>query len=160
MPPFPEIPPMESVAITTLEQNVWVQAILDHIGSAPLAGDHRVVTQMPPKVVGQILRSALDLPFPKNVETLGVHHEDATGPVPAGRSQRAPIDAVGAAMYGVRRRVTGTRDEFVRLDHPHNFGACRIRLCVDDMNSRGADAGHDEISAFHVRVRSIWAEAG
>src|SRR5262249_52082738 len=154
MPPLSKVPPVESVAITALEQNVRVYAIFDHIGSAPFAGDHRVATQMPPEVVGQILRSPIRLPFPHDIEALGIHREDAARPIPTGRSQRTPVDTVGPAVDSVGRRVTGTRGEFLRLDHLHDFRVCWVGLGVDDMNPRGADAWNDQVAALHVRMRS------
>ena len=44
----------------------------------------RVVAEVPPEVVGQILRPAVGLPGAFDVERLVVEHEDAAGPSPFG----------------------------------------------------------------------------
>jgi len=58
---------MQPVAIRR-EQNLSVEADSTMLG-VPLARDHRVVPQVPPEVVGEILRPTLDLqrPFTANV---------------------------------------------------------------------------------------------
>jgi len=39
-------------------------AVLDHVGRAPLARDGGVVAEVPPEVVRQLLRAAVELPRP------------------------------------------------------------------------------------------------
>src|SRR6516162_8511070 len=117
MAPLAKVPKVQSVTVAAFEQDVGIDTVLDHVWSTPLAGDHRVVAQMPPEVIGQLLRSSIDLPFPENIEALGVHDEDASRTLPIGRSQCASVDPVGSAMYGVRCGVAGSRSEFLRLDH-------------------------------------------
>src|SRR3989442_1072630 len=87
MAPLAKVPQVHSVTVAALEQDVRIDTMLDHVGSTPLAGDHRVVAQMPPEVISQVLRSSIDLPFPENIEALGVHDEDASRTLSIGRSQ-------------------------------------------------------------------------
>ena len=63
-------------------------------------------------------------------------------------------------MNRVRRCVSGPRDELFRLDHLHDFRLAGIRLGIEDMDARRADARHDQVTALHVGMRSVRAEAG
>src|SRR3712207_7524957 len=40
---------------------------------APLTGDHGIVAQVPPEVVRELLRPAVDLPLPQRLEGVVVH---------------------------------------------------------------------------------------
>src|SRR5439155_12256029 len=77
-----EIPEMQLMAVFAAEQEFGDEAVLEHVGRAPFAGHDRVVAEMPPHVVGEMLRAAIDLPAAKHLEALVIHHEDAAGPLP------------------------------------------------------------------------------
>src|SRR6059058_1503224 len=47
--------------------------VLKRIWRAPLAGDHCVVAEMPPYIVTELLRPAIDLPAAERLETLLIH---------------------------------------------------------------------------------------
>src|SRR5436190_921418 len=63
-----EVPHMQLMAVAACQQNLRVQAVLDHVGRAPLAGDHGVAAQVPPEVVGQLLWPAILLPRALDLE--------------------------------------------------------------------------------------------
>ena len=68
---------MQPVAVLAAEQQFGDDAVLDHRRGAPLAGDQRVLGEVPPGVVGQVLRAAVGLPGPHHVERVVVEQRDA-----------------------------------------------------------------------------------
>ena len=68
---------MDPMAIFTIEQQLRDQPVLDHVRRAPLTGDHRVMAEVPPEIIGQILRSTIHLPLAKYIEGRVVQQEDA-----------------------------------------------------------------------------------
>ena len=115
--------------------------------------------EMPPDVVGELLRPAIDLPPAANVERLRVQDERAAGAVAVGRAQRAHVDAVRSAVDRVRRGVAGALRQRLRLDHLHDLRLARIGLGVEDVNARRVDPRHDQIAPLHVRMRRVRAQA-
>ena len=74
--PFTQIPDVQSAAVSAGEQMVRLQAGLDLIRYAPLACDQGVMAQMPPEIIGQLLRTAVDFPTPQDVELIMVQQKD------------------------------------------------------------------------------------
>jgi hypothetical protein len=62
VPAAPQIPHMHPVSVFLAEQELRHDAPLDHTGRSPLAGEQDIVPEMPPEIVGQLLRSPIDLP--------------------------------------------------------------------------------------------------
>src|SRR3712207_3399078 len=93
------------MAIFASQELLGVEPAFDHIRRAPLAGDHGVVAEMPPEVVGKILRSSIDLPGPERVEALVVHDEHAPRSFAVGIPQRAYVDALRTTVDGVGAAV-------------------------------------------------------
>ena len=85
----------------SVAQDLRVQPILDHIGRAPLAGDHSVAAQVPPEIVGQLLWPTFPLPRALDFETSVVEQEDAARPVAIRRADGVDVDRVGAAVDSV-----------------------------------------------------------
>ena len=112
-----QIPEVQPPAILGAEQHLRDQAVLERVGRAPFAGDQRVVAEMPPGVVGEMLRAAIDLPLAAHVEGLVVHQEDAARALALAVAERRDIDAFRAAMDGVRARIAGLVGDLGRLDH-------------------------------------------
>ena len=83
-----QIPEMDGVAVFVAEQVLGHDAVLELRRQAPFAGHHVVARQVPPEVVMQLLRAAIDLPAAADVEGLAVHDEDAGGPCVAVRARR------------------------------------------------------------------------
>ena len=157
--PAAQIPDVQLVAVLAAQQQLRVDAVLHHVGRAPRAGDHGVESEVPPEVVRQLLRTAIQLPPAANVERLGIHQEDAARAVAVGRAERAHVDAVRSAVHRVRRGVAGPLGERLRLDHLHDLRLPRIGLRVEDVNPRRVDPRHDQVAPLHVRMRRVRAEA-
>ena len=155
-----KIPDVKGMAVAGLEKNVGIEAVLDHIGRAPFAGDEGVVAEMPPKIVMEILRAALDFPFAEDVEGFRIEDEDAAGAVTGGRTEGTDEDAGGAAVNGVRAAVASARGDGFRFDDFDDFGILGIGLGVDDVNAGRTNAGDDEVAALHVGMGIVGAEAG
>src|SRR5271155_4905572 len=98
---------------------------------------------MPPEIVGEILRAAVNLPFSQNLEAVRVHDEDAAGAVAGGGAESAAKNSFGAAVDGVRAGVAGPLGENRRLDDLDDSRLARVWLGVNDMDSGGLDAGDD-----------------
>src|SRR6516164_4351008 len=101
-----EIPEMQLVAVFPGEQELGNEAVLEHVRRAPLAGHHRVVAEMPPHVVGELLRSTVDFPAAEHVKGLVIHQQNAAGYLSLGIAERTDVDPVRATVDGVRSGVT------------------------------------------------------
>src|SRR5450755_1125601 len=128
-----EIPNVQFVPVSALEQDLGIQPVLHHIRCAPFAGDHGVEAQMPPEVIGQILRPSIQFPFAEDIEAVVIDYENSTRTVAAGGSEGARIDSLRAAVQRVRRNVAGSSCERFRLDHFDDLRLSRIGLGVDDV---------------------------
>src|SRR5258708_6170956 len=102
-----EIPEMQLATVFRTEQDLGDEAILERVRRAPLAGDERVISEMPPGVIGEALRPAVDLPAAEDVEGLVVHQEDSAGLLAIGVAEGGDVDPLRAAMHGMRTRVPG-----------------------------------------------------
>jgi hypothetical protein len=133
------------------EQIFGVKAVLDHRWRAPLGGDYRVVAQVPPHVVGQVLVAPVRLPGADDVEGLVVQQRDSARPFVAVRApDRRQEDAVRTAVQRVRPGVAGLGGQLVGLDGAHHPGAARVRFGVQDVGPRRTQARHDQIAALKV----------
>src|SRR5919202_1755974 len=158
MAPAAQVPDVQLVTIAALQEYLGVEPALDHIRRAPLAGDHGVVAQVPPEVVGEVLRSPLYLPSPQGVETLVIHDEDAAGTLPVGSTERAHVDTLRAAVDGVGAAVAGSLVQLVWLYHLDYARLSRVGLGVDDVHARRAQTRDDQIPALYVRVGCVGAK--
>src|SRR5262249_42653750 len=125
---------------------------------APLAGDHRVLGQVPPEVVGQILVATVGLPGAFDVERVVVNDEHAARTVAVRRAERARVDAVWSAVDGVRTAIAGLARQLVGLDHLDQPWLAWIRLRVQHVDARGAQSGHEQVAPLDVRVWGVRAE--
>ena len=135
-----KVPDVELVTVTAGQQGLRDDSVLDHVRSAPLAGDRRVVTEVPPEVVSKLLRAAVQLPAALHREGVVVDDENTARPVSVGRAQRADVDSVGTAVDGVRAAVAGAIGDLIRLDGVHELRLFRVRLHVEDVDARRAEA--------------------
>ena len=150
---------MQPPAVLGAEQHLGDEAVLEGVGRAPFAGHHRVVAEMPPRVIGEMLRAAIDLPLPAHIERFRVHEEDAAGALAFAIAKRRHVDAFRAAMDGVRARIAGARRDLGGLDDLDDLGLLRVGLGVEDVNARRSQARHNEITALHMGMRRVGAEA-
>src|ERR1700761_664827 len=100
-----QVPDMNLVAILAGQQQLRVGAVLDHVRRTPFRGDHGVVSEVPPEVVGELLRAAILFPGSLQFEGVSVHQENAARAVSAGRPECAAIDTVRSTVNGMRRGV-------------------------------------------------------
>src|SRR5580693_1980775 len=101
MPALAQIPDVEFVAVPAFQQNFGIHAVLHHAGRAPFASDDGVQTQVPPKIVSQILWAAVEFPLPQDVEAVVIDDEDTAGSLAVGGAQGTRINTLGTAMNGV-----------------------------------------------------------
>src|SRR5690606_15875746 len=111
-----QVPEVQPVPVLAAEQQVGVDAVLDHVRGAPLGGDRDVAGEVPPEVVGQVLRAAVDLPAAQHLEGVVVQDGDAAGPAAVRAAQRGDVQPVGAAVHGVRAGVAGPLGQLLGLD--------------------------------------------
>src|SRR5262245_54105936 len=102
MTPLVQIPHMQLVSVAAAQQNFRIHPVLHHAGRSPFACDDGVESQMPPEVIREFLRSAVQFPLPEHVEALWIHHENSARTAAVRRSQRADKNSVGTAVNRVR----------------------------------------------------------
>jgi hypothetical protein len=130
-----EIPEVQATAIFAAEQNLGYQAILERVRRAPFAGHHRVVAEVPPGIVAELLRPTIDLPASERLEALVVHHENTTGCLAVLVAECGDVDAAGSAMDGMGSGVAGLFRDLLRLDHLHDPGRARIGLGIQNVDA-------------------------
>jgi hypothetical protein len=161
--PPTQIPDVQAMAVAPVEEGLHIHPLLHHAGRAPLAGDHHVIAQMPPEIVGQKLRPPIHLPAPQDLERVMVKREDPAGSIPLGVPQGADVDPIGPAVNRVRPRVARPGENLLRLDHLHQARAAGVRLGVHDVEPGRAQPGEDQVAALDVgmgRVRAQGRAAG
>src|SRR5215203_4163512 len=135
MPPPAQVPNVQLLAVAARHEDLGVYPILDHVRRAPLAADHGVIGQVPPEIVGKLLRTAIYLPAPQGLKGLVIHDEDTPRTVAVGGTQRAYVEAVGTAVDGVRAAVACALVQLLGFDHLHDLRLRRIWLGVDDVDA-------------------------
>src|SRR5262245_36193811 len=145
MTPAAEIPNLKLVAVLAAKQKFGIHSILDHVGSAPGAGDHSVEPQVPPHVVSQLLRTAIKLPAALNLQRLRVHDKCAARTVAVGRAKCTQIDSVRSAVDGMRCRIAGAIPNLLGLYDFDDSRLLRIRFDIKDVDARGVDPRNDQI---------------
>ena len=126
---------VQRVAILAGEQQLRVEPVLHHVRRSPFAGDHHLLSEVPPEVVREVLRPPLALPRAAHLERLVIEHEDSAGPVAVRRAERVEVDAVGTAVHRVRRGVARLAHHFLPLDHLHQLRRRRIGKRVQDVDA-------------------------
>src|ERR1700733_5136348 len=153
--PRAQLPEMEMVAVFVREQVFRNDAVLELRRQPPFARHHVVARQVPPEIVMQLLRSAVDLPTAEDLERFAIHDEDARGTVCAifaAATKRADVNPFRPTMNGMRPRVAGLFEDFLRLDDLMDLRLGGMRLCIDYINTRGADARNDQIAPLEEGV--------
>src|SRR5882757_4096064 len=146
-----QVPEVQLVAVLVAQQQLRVDPVLDHRRGAPLAGDQRVALQVPPGVVGQVLRAPVGFPGAQHVEGVVVQQGDAAGAViPVRPAEAGQEYAVRAAVQGVRAGVAGLAAQLVGGDCPDELGLGRVRLGVVDVDVRAAQPGQQQVAALQA----------
>ena len=130
-----QVPDVDLVAVLAGQQDLGIDAALNHVGRAPLARDRRVVAEMPPEVVGEFLGAAVELPAAFDRERIVVDHEDATWGIAVGVTERAHVDAVRAAVDGVGSAVAGAVGDLFRVDRMDELGLLGVGFDVEDVDA-------------------------
>src|SRR5205823_7036276 len=112
-----QIPEVEPPAVFGAKQHFRDEPVLERVGRAPFAGDQRVVAEMPPGIISEMLRPAIHLPLPEYLEGLVIHQEDAARSLAFAVTEGSDINAVRSTMHGMRARITRLVGNLVRLDH-------------------------------------------
>src|SRR5262245_31961620 len=107
MPSTAQVPDMNAAPILATEENLRFQPFLERVGSPPFAGDHRVVAEMPPEIIGQVLWSPVHFPLSKHIEGFTIEQEDSSWPTSLWRPQSAHIDSFWTIMKGMASGVAG-----------------------------------------------------
>src|ERR1700693_2381295 len=114
---------------------------------------------MPPEVVTEMLRPAIDLPLAQHVEAVRIENENAARPVAIGCAKRAHEDAIWTAMHGVWTAVARARCDGFGLNHLYDFWFSRIGLGINNVNARRSYPRHYQVTPLGVRVRSVRTKA-
>ena len=154
-----QVPEVQPASVLAAEQDFGNQTVLEGIRCSPLAGHHRVVAEVPPEIIGQFLGTAIDLPFAEDVEAFGIEQENPAGRLAFGVAESIDVDAFRSAVDRVHPGIAGFLGDLLGLDHLHDLRIARIGLGIEDVQSRRAQARHDEVAPLHVRVRGVRAQA-
>ena len=103
----------------------------------------------------QKLIAAVDFPLTEDFERLAIEHENAAWPLAFGISERANVNGFRPAVNRVRARIIGARENFLRFDDFDDLWFPRIGLRIDDVNARGADPRHNQVTPLDVRMRRV-----
>src|SRR5216683_603004 len=98
MPPIAQVPDMNCVPVFACEQQLRYHPVFDHVRRAPFAGDCDVVAKMPPEIIRELLRPAIDFPSAEHLEALVIEQEYSAGSVALGRPQCADVNRIRPAM--------------------------------------------------------------
>src|SRR5438034_6535338 len=103
----------------------------------------------------QKLTAAVDFPLTEDFEGLAIEHENPAWPFALGISKRANVNSFRSAVNRVRTRIIRARENFLRLDDFDDLWFSRVGLRVDNVNPRGPDPRHNQVTPFDVRMRRV-----
>src|SRR6516162_3753408 len=118
---LPQVPEVEPMTIFVRQKIFGNDPVLELWRQSPFARHHVIARQVPPEIIVELLRAAIDLPTPEHLECLAVHDENAGRALRAvlsSTAQGAHVNALRAAMDRMRSRVTGLPEHLFRLDDP------------------------------------------
>src|SRR5258706_11903479 len=115
---------------------------------------------MPPEVVGEVLWPPHSLPGATDAEIVVIEGEDAAWSLAARRAEGADVDGLCPTMDGVRPAVARAGRHLPGGDDLHQLRLTGIGLGVEDVDARGAQAWHEQVAAFAVRVVLAMTQAG
>ena len=117
--PGTQVPEVNVMAILVCQEVFGDDAVFKLRWQSPFAAHHVVSWQIPPEIVVQQLRTPIDFPSAENVECFAIHDEDAgrsVGAINAGAAERADVNAIGAAVDGMRTRIARFAEHLFRFD--------------------------------------------
>src|SRR5262245_42328736 len=93
---------------------------------------------MPPKIVGQVLRAAVEFPASSNLERLGIEDKDTARAFTIGGPDGVDINAIRPAMGRMWTRIASALYHRFRLNDLDDLRIPWIRLGINNVNSRRA----------------------
>src|SRR5262245_48824013 len=152
-----QIPDMHFMPVFAGQQQIGLHAVFNHVRRAPFAAKQRVKAEMPPEIVTNKLWAPIHLPLTPNAERFTIEHENAARPIAVGRTQRANVNTFRSTVNRVRTGIIGSRKDFFGLNHFDNLRFLRVRLRIYDVNPRGPESRHNQVTSLNVRMRRVWA---
>src|SRR6266404_3891285 len=108
---------------------------------------------MPPKIIVEKLGSTVHLPLAEHLDCLTIQHDQTPGAAAVRCPKRADVNAFWPTMDRVRPRIICSRKNFLRLDHLDNHGLSGVGLRINNVQTRGTQAWHDQVTPLHMRMR-------
>src|SRR5579872_7151235 len=158
VPALGQVPDVQLVAVLARKQDVGVDAVLHHVRRAPFACDRGVVAEVPPEVIGETLRAAVELPAALHGKRVVVDYEDTAWRVALRITQSAHVDPIRAAVDCVWPAVAGAFGDFLSPDRVHELRPLWVGFDVEDVDARRAKTWHEEVAPFKMRVGRVGAE--
>ena len=144
---------MQLAAVLARRHVAGVEAVLEGVRRAPLAGDERVLARLVPEVVGELELPGVLLPAAGDREVARVERGEAARAVAVGVAEHRDRDDVARhAVDGVGRAEAELLGDLLALDHaldPRRGGVGD----VEHVDAAGAEAGDDQRVA---RSASEW----
>src|SRR5215472_16582627 len=137
------VPDMHLATVFAAQQQFRDQAVSHHVGRSPFGGHHRVVSEVPPEIISELLGTATLLPLPPQLEGVRIHQENTARSVAVGGSEGASINPVWAAVNGVGRSVLSLLDELFGFDRLDDLRLLGVLFRIEDVNPRRSDTWHD-----------------
>jgi len=147
-----EVPEVKSPPVLAGGDIGGVEPVQERVRRAPLARDQRVLARLVPEVVHELQAVRLALPALGDREVACVEHREAARQVAVGVAQhRDRDDVAGHAVHGVGRAQPELVLDLLALDHVLDSRLAWL-ADVEDVDSRGAHAGHDQRVALQLGV--------
>jgi hypothetical protein len=147
-----EVPEVELAAVLAGRHIARVEAVLEGVRRAPLAGDERVLARLVPEVVGELELAGVLLPAARDREVARVERREAARAVAVGVAQhRDRDDVAGHAVDSVGGAEAELLGDLLALDHmldPRRGGVGDI----EHVDAAGPEAGDDQGVALEARV--------
>src|SRR5258705_5557430 len=134
--PAAQIPEVKMSTVLAIKKELWHQPVFDHVRCAPLAGNHRIVSEVPPKIVSQKLWSTINFPLTQHLERIMIQKKHATRSFAFGISQTANIDSFRTTMNRVQPGITSPVKDFFGLNYLHDLRLPGIGLGIKDVDTR------------------------
>src|SRR5579863_548292 len=153
--PGPQIPEVEVVAVLVREQVFRNDPVLELRRQPPLARHHIVARQVPPEIVVQLLRSAVDLPTAEDLERFAVYDKNTGRTVRAilaAAAKRADVNPFWPTVDSVGPRIASLFEDFLGLDDLMDLRLGGMGLGIDHIKARRTDARNDQIAPLEEGV--------
>src|SRR3984893_15338292 len=131
-----QVPEVQLTTVLCAQKNFGNESVFESVRRAPFAGDECIVAEVPPRIIGELLWAAVDLPAPEDVKAFVIHQEDAAGRLAFRVAEGRNINSIRTAIDRVWPRITGLLRDLFRFDHPDDCWSRRVGLGIEDVNAR------------------------